>query len=107
MDHAVCGLQLYFAHLYYLVCSHPGNDTCDLEPVTGPCLAYFPSYFYNSTTGNCEMFVYGGCQGNDNRFETVSDCLEACGGIQVTDGKSAFLGDYLIDLCSYLATHNL
>ncbi len=42
-------------------------DICKLEPEVGLCRAYIPSYFYNSTSGTCERFIYGGCGGNDNR----------------------------------------
>ena len=49
------------------------NEICSLPQKPGPnewgCIAYFPSYFYNSRTGRCEFFVYGGCNGNANRFE--------------------------------------
>jgi hypothetical protein len=37
------------------------------------------SFFYNSLTGNCERFLYGGCGGNRNRFETLARCWERCG----------------------------
>ncbi|XP_065917769.1 uncharacterized protein [Dysidea avara] len=54
-------------------------DTCRLQPESGPCLAYFPSYFYNSSSQVCEMFLYGGCGGNKNRFRTIEDCQVTCG----------------------------
>ncbi|XP_065917768.1 uncharacterized protein [Dysidea avara] len=57
----------------------PSIDICRLQPESGLCLAYFPSYFYNSTSRMCEMFVYGGCGGNENRFSTIEDCQAACG----------------------------
>ena len=56
-----------------------GIDTCRLQPESGACLAYFPRYFYNSASGMCERFVYGGCGGNENRFRTIEDCQAACG----------------------------
>lgn len=54
-------------------------DLC-LQPFEpGTCEGYFPSYGYNAQTGACESFVYGGCGGNDNRFETLEACLDTCG----------------------------
>ena len=56
-----------------------GNNICGLEPESGLCEAYFPSYFYNMTSKRCERFIYGGCGGNDNRFSTVEQCQATCG----------------------------
>jgi hypothetical protein len=42
------------------------------------CRAYIPSFFYNSTSGRCEQFIYGGCGGNSNRFTTVGACEHRC-----------------------------
>ena len=53
---------------------------CTLPSETGTCDAYFPMYFHNPLTGVCEPFVYGGCGGNDNRFETREACQAACRG---------------------------
>ncbi|CAG5114945.1 unnamed protein product, partial [Candidula unifasciata] len=45
---------------------------------TGMCLAYFPRYFYNSTSKECEFFVFGGCGGNENRFDNITACQTEC-----------------------------
>ena len=69
-----------FLLYYYYIATKPAY--CQLPPVGGLCEAYFPSFFYNSTSSKCESFVYGGCGGNDNRFDTKDSCMESCG-----DGK--------------------
>jgi hypothetical protein len=51
-----------------------------LPVVTGPCLASEPSYWFDAATGVCVPFVYGGCDGNENRFATIHECYAACGG---------------------------
>ena len=58
--------------------------------MSGPCYAYFESYFYNSTSKRCEKFVYGGCLGNENRFETEELCDQRCGQSLPVKGKSFF-----------------
>ena len=57
---------------------HTGLSICNLQPESGPCLAYIPSYFYNATSKSCEMFGFGGCGGNGNRFDALEDCYTAC-----------------------------
>jgi hypothetical protein len=52
---------------------------CSLPAKTGPCEAYFERFFHNAETGFCESFVYGGCEGNENNFETFEECQAACG----------------------------
>ena len=52
------------------VCVDPvGKDACQLPIVPGPCEGYYPRFGYNHETKACEQFVYGGCLGNNNRFE--------------------------------------
>uniref|UniRef100_A0A452H228 ribonuclease H n=1 Tax=Gopherus agassizii TaxID=38772 RepID=A0A452H228_9SAUR len=58
---------------------------CKLPAEPGPCFTYMSRYFYNSVTKRCEEFVYGGCQGNGNRFPNMDECLQTCG----SSGKRA------------------
>lgn len=51
---------------------------CKLPPETGPCRARILSYFFNSTSQRCEKFIYGGCQGNANRYSTADECAASC-----------------------------
>ncbi|KAG5201919.1 hypothetical protein MJG53_012052 [Ovis ammon polii x Ovis aries] len=53
-------------------------DLCQLPQARGPCKAALLRYFYNSTSNACEPFTYGGCQGNDNNFETTEMCFRIC-----------------------------
>ncbi len=55
-----------------------GPAVCELPFDGGPCEAAIPVYFHNAKTGRCEPAVYGGCQGNENRFSTMRACEEAC-----------------------------
>ncbi|TGZ55943.1 hypothetical protein CRM22_010267 [Opisthorchis felineus] len=52
--------------------------SCRLPAVVGQCRASFPRYFYDSKVNRCEPFVYGGCGGNANNFESVEQCENVC-----------------------------
>ena len=63
---------------FYAFSSGEIPSLCSLDPDPGFCMGYFPRYFHNSTSGKCESFVYGGCQGNANNFKTEEDCQGDC-----------------------------
>ncbi|GAV03191.1 hypothetical protein RvY_13653 [Ramazzottius varieornatus] len=51
---------------------------CFLPSETGPCRAALPKFFFNGRF--CSTFIYGGCAGNENNFDSVEECQAACGG---------------------------
>lgn len=56
----------------------PTNDTFCTQPAQqGVCRAYIPAFYFDAATNSCEPFVYGGCDGNMNNFETGELCKEA------------------------------
>lgn len=57
------------------------SDYCRLEKAVGHCRAAFPRFYYDVTDQTCKAFVYGGCGGNSNNFNSVEDCQNACGGV--------------------------
>uniref|UniRef100_A0A7N4V6H1 Tissue factor pathway inhibitor n=1 Tax=Sarcophilus harrisii TaxID=9305 RepID=A0A7N4V6H1_SARHA len=54
---------------------------CLLPPDAGPCRALLPSFYYDRHLQSCRPFTFGGCEGNDNNFDTQEDCEQACGWI--------------------------
>ncbi|KAL0126026.1 hypothetical protein PUN28_004838 [Cardiocondyla obscurior] len=51
---------------------------CLLPVEQGTCKAYITRYAYNSATGQCQRFIYTGCNGNANNFKSTSACEETC-----------------------------
>uniref|UniRef100_A0A8C7HJZ1 Collagen alpha-1(XXVIII) chain n=1 Tax=Oncorhynchus kisutch TaxID=8019 RepID=A0A8C7HJZ1_ONCKI len=47
-----------------------------LDP--GPCRNYFVKWYYDTTANACAQFWFGGCQGNQNRFESEKSCKKTC-----------------------------
>lgn len=57
------------------------SDYCHFEKEVGRCRAAFPRFYYDVTDRTCKTFVYGGCGGNRNNFETKEGCQNACTGV--------------------------
>ena len=53
------------------ICSRPVDE--------GPCDKRRLRYFYNQGTKLCQLFVYGGCDGNNNNFRSEEACENVCG----------------------------
>ncbi|XP_064548817.1 PI-actitoxin-Afv2a [Drosophila montana] len=50
-----------------------------LQPmVSGRCFGHVESYAYNPLERRCEAFIYGGCGGNENRFDSRAECELSC-----------------------------
>nr|WNV51242.1 haemalin [Haemaphysalis qinghaiensis] len=54
------------------------NAVCRLPAKPGICRAYIPRYYFDVEKGQCSVFIYGGCQGNENNFETLKECEDVC-----------------------------
>jgi len=54
---------------------------CTLPVEVGACRAAIPRHFYNAERGECESFIYGGCNGNENNFEKAEDCEAMCSSV--------------------------
>jgi hypothetical protein len=35
-------------------------------------------YHYEHETKKCEIFIYGGCGGTENRFVSMKECVDTC-----------------------------
>ena len=71
-------ISSYVNVLPFCFCPSAGID-CSLPKVIGPCRGAMPRYFYSTGSGMCESFLYGGCKGNANNFETSEECTSHCG----------------------------
>lgn len=75
-----------FLYLYNLVFFYKHNiflGECTLPKEAGPCNNYETMYYYDRNMYMCRMFAYGGCQGNDNRFNTFEECQQRCVDIAI------------------------
>lgn len=56
----------------------PVLAVCSLEAETGPCRASMPRWRFDIHHRKCVRFVYGGCAGNRNNFESEEYCMAVC-----------------------------
>lgn len=53
-------------------------DNCALPKDMGPCPGAVLRWYYDTTEKICKQFMYGGCQGNGNRFRSEVECKNKC-----------------------------
>lgn len=53
---------------------------CKPTPERGWCKGFEERWFFNVTSGTCQTFIYRGCGGNDNNYETQHECEITCKG---------------------------
>ena len=82
---------LLFPAVYIGPPIHQRPAFCLLPADPGPCRGYFPRYFYNSKTGECERFIYGGCKGNKNNFRKKEECYDVCGATIAVDQRGSLV----------------
>jgi hypothetical protein len=66
------------------LCSHEikvkpeEKDACALERDVGPCTDALTQWYFDKNDKDCRIFTYGGCRGNDNRFNSKEECTQKC-----------------------------
>lgn len=55
-------------------------DVCKLDLVNpiGICQYNLTRFYYDAKTSMCKEFLYTGCLGNANNFETIQECERKC-----------------------------
>lgn len=61
-----------------LTSDHFHTAVCSQEAMTGPCRAVMPRWYFDLSKGKCVRFIYGGCGGNRNNFESEDYCMAVC-----------------------------
>uniref|UniRef100_A0A672PD45 Amyloid beta (A4) precursor-like protein 2 n=1 Tax=Sinocyclocheilus grahami TaxID=75366 RepID=A0A672PD45_SINGR len=54
------------------------EGVCSLEAETGPCRASMPRWHFDMQQRKCVRFIYGGCAGNRNNFDSEEYCMAVC-----------------------------
>ncbi|XP_027561244.1 collagen alpha-3(VI) chain isoform X3 [Neopelma chrysocephalum] len=56
----------------------PAVDVCWLPKDVGTCREFVLVWYHDPSTRSCARFWYGGCGGNENRFNTQKECENFC-----------------------------
>ncbi|OWA51704.1 Spondin-1 [Hypsibius exemplaris] len=65
------------------------RTSCDFDPMeqkvvcmqskqVGSCYGFMPRWYFDAERAVCQPFVYSGCRGNMNNFETYEECNRVC-----------------------------
>ncbi|GMS79390.1 hypothetical protein PENTCL1PPCAC_1565 [Pristionchus entomophagus] len=90
----VCSIALQYA----LACTSPresGSKCAEAQPKM--------NFYFDSHTGHCQPFLYKGCQGNENRFASRSECMSKCIGAASAEEQKGTMTAGVVEVCS-LAT---
>ncbi|XP_038144586.1 tissue factor pathway inhibitor 2 isoform X1 [Cyprinodon tularosa] len=78
MEFALFALFTLFASFSSSLAFSRNTGACLLPVEEGPCGEEIKRFYYNTVTQKCEMFYYGGCQGNANNFKSYPECQKTC-----------------------------
>lgn len=62
---------------FICLCAHV-SAVCWARAESGPCRAMLERWYFNPEKRRCVPFLFGGCGGNRNNFESEEYCLAVC-----------------------------
>lgn len=77
----------------------PKSPICLASVDYGDCEDSITAYYYDAERQMCQAFVYGGCGGNANRFQTEEQCERLCGKFHGQGDRRNALGSDCINYC--------
>lgn len=71
-------IKKYFSGVLDVFRSNPCKKPAAAGDAEKTCFAMQEKWYHNDESKQCEQFVYGGCGGNRNRFDTKEECEKRC-----------------------------
>lgn len=72
---------MFCIHLYLIfnlrLCAHV-SAVCWARAVSGPCHAMLERWYFMPEKRRCAPFLFGGCGGNRNNFDSEEYCMAVC-----------------------------
>ncbi|XP_071081314.1 thrombin inhibitor hemalin-like [Haliotis cracherodii] len=62
-------------------CEKVCKPGCQAKPSPGRCRGKINRFYYDASSQRCKRFIYHGCGGNTNNYQTRAACMRACGYI--------------------------
>ncbi|XP_050995189.1 papilin b, proteoglycan-like sulfated glycoprotein [Labeo rohita] len=56
----------------------PSSSVCSFARDVGSCYEWTSRFYFDSSSGSCSQFWYGGCEGNGNNFISNEECEQTC-----------------------------
>lgn len=54
------------------------EDQCSQPAERGSCAGNYERWAFDTNSRSCQPFIWGGCEGNTNRFISESACIQKC-----------------------------
>uniref|UniRef100_A0A7I4YVA0 Kunitz/Bovine pancreatic trypsin inhibitor domain protein n=1 Tax=Haemonchus contortus TaxID=6289 RepID=A0A7I4YVA0_HAECO len=66
---------------------HDFSNVCKHDVDAGECNGVFQRFAFDTESGECRPFTYGGCGGNGNNFATLAECRIKCQKVALSPGN--------------------